>query len=105
MWLRQLKKRYRKNTGLENHEEFTSEEDIEQIQIQAEKQQLFQEVFAELDQDCQKVLQAFFDGMSMKEIAEKFDYSANYVKLKKFKCKEQFLAKIKNRRTYLELIS
>ena len=103
LWLRQLKKKYRKNITIDGDEGYIDEGEVNALQEKEEKWKLFHEVFVRLGEDCQKVLQYFFDGMSLKDIGEKMGYSVSYVKLKKFKCKEQFSEWMKNDRRYLEL--
>jgi len=52
----------------------------------------------ELDEDCRELLlDIYFAGMNHGEIAEKFNYSEAYVRVKKFRCLERLkrLAKVK----------
>lgn len=105
LWLRQLKKKHRSHITIEGQEGQLKTEDVEKWQVEEEKWQLFREVFARLGADCQRVLQLFFDGYSMKAIAEKTGHSLSYVKLKKFKCKEKFSDWMKAEVRYNELMN
>jgi len=69
---------------------------------EAEEKELIEEQvrnwIQELDEDCRELLlDVYFAGMSHKEIAEKFNYSEAYVRVKKFRCMERLkqLAKVK----------
>ena len=104
LWWRQLKKKYRKDITLEEDKGYTIEEDIEKIVIDEEKRQLFQEALGKLGEDCQKVLQLFFDGVPLVDIAKEMGYSNSYIKLKKHNCKEMLSEIMKKDRRYRELI-
>ncbi len=88
-WLNQLKK---DKTRKAHHSKIVSEEileqDVSEIIINKEKQGQVLDVFNLLGEACKKLLiQSIYYGTSMKEIAEKEDYSSEQiVRNKKYKC-------------------
>lgn len=104
IWLRQLKKKHRQTITIEGDEGYIDETEIEKLVEEEEKWRLFHETFDKLGDECQKVLRLFFDGEPMKAIAAKLSLSANYVKIKKHRCKEQFSKMMKADARYMELI-
>lgn len=102
LWLRQLKKKHRTEITFDGDEGLI-DEDLERLAFEEEKYQLFKDVFAKLGQECQKVLQAFFDKIPMRKIATQMGYTEQYVKLKKYKCKESFVKMMQADARFLEL--
>jgi RNA polymerase sigma factor (sigma-70 family) len=104
IWLRQLKKKHRTEVTLDDNEGLVEGATIENELVETERRQLYKQKFATLAEECQKVLQNFFDGKSLKEIAKIMGYSDDYVKRKKYKCKEKLVQLIKTDIHYKELI-
>ena len=99
-----------------NQKKFTATplEDIEAINLdagvvkrleQSEKEQLYFKHFDQLDENCRKILQWFFDKVSLKEIALKLDTSEGYIKKRKYMCKEKLMKTIQNDPAFEELKS
>lgn len=90
-WLMVLRKKKARNTvaDLESVSEIESEvaEDIEK----SERYRLMRKGFDQLGNECQQVLNLFFDGHSMKEIAEKLSFTPAYAKKKKFICQKKLI--------------
>lgn len=90
-WLMVLRKRKIQNTvaDLESLSEIESEvaEDIEK----SERYKLMRKGFDQLGTECQQVLNLFFEGQSMKEIAEKLSFTPAYAKKKKFICQKKLI--------------
>lgn len=103
LWLRELKKKQREPITITEDIAHVDARDWASIQQEEERQALFKQNFARLGEDCQKVLQLFFDGERLKTIAEKLGYTDSYIKLKKFQCKERLTKWIKTDRRYKEL--
>ena len=96
IWLKKLKKSYKKEVTLEDNMEFSIEDNIEEKFIKSKRWQLFNNKFQELAEECRQVLKMLFDGKSGKEIAENMGYTEEYAKRKKYKCKLSLKALIKN---------
>jgi len=70
-----------------------------------EKFKLYQKHFQMLGNDCQKLLQLFFDKVSLKQIAQIMGFnSEKYVKKRKFKCKEYLVTSIKQDLNYKKIM-
>lgn len=86
---------------LERKKRFSSEEkDSVEIQEQDKKERarIIRECIDKLDDTCRKVLSYYyFDGMSMKDIAEKVGFAnTDTAKTKKYKCKKKLDELIKS---------
>ncbi|MEM7106390.1 MAG: sigma-70 family RNA polymerase sigma factor [Bacteroidota bacterium] len=95
LWLRQLKKKHRQTVTFDDVEGYITEPEIVQLIEAEEKRKFFQSKLLLLGPSCQKTLQLFFDGFSLKKIGEALGYTEHYVKRKKYKCKEQLIQMIK----------
>jgi RNA polymerase sigma factor (sigma-70 family) len=68
------------------------------------KYALFQKHFLALDEDSRLVLKMFYEGSSLKEIAEKMGYKdEGYAKRKKYLCQKMLIERIKEDPEYREL--
>lgn len=62
-----------------------------------EQYKLYQIHFKRLSKDCQKILQLFLKKVSLTEIADEMGIdSMQFMKRKKYKCKEQLIRYIKS---------
>lgn len=103
IWMRQLKKKYRTEVTLEEDMRHIDHKNIETLLVESEKRQLFQQKLAQLGADCREVLQLFFAGKSLKDIALKKGYTEDYVKKKNKTCKEKLAALVREDPRYREL--
>jgi len=72
--------------------------------IEAEKMELYKRKFAELGEDCQKILNLFFSGEKFKEIANKLDLaSENSAKKKKHLCQKKLIQMIQKDQRFNEI--
>ena len=99
LWLKQLEKRRiereRLNDTLPFQENLYDENLVELVE-KNERYGLYQKHFATLSTDCQKLMQLFFEKVSLREIAKIMGYkSEKYAKTRKFKCKEILVKRIK----------
>lgn len=70
---------------------------------QSEQDQLFYRHFDTLGENCKKILQLFFDKTPLKHIATQLDTSENYIKKRKFICKERLIKAVQNDPIFKEL--
>lgn len=103
LWLRQLKKKHRQVIELDSSNTPEDEHDIVKEIEEREQKKLFREKLEELGEECKKVLKQFFLGVPLKEIAIDLNYTENYIKKKKFNCKEALVKKIRSDRRFKEL--
>ena len=71
IWLRQLKKKHRTEVTLSNEAVLKSDVSIEGDFLKIEQRKFYQEKLKQLGDDCRKVLNYFFNGLSLREIAAK----------------------------------
>lgn len=99
LWLKQLEKRRIEKERLNDSLPFLVElydDNLNELIEKNEKFSLYQKHFSTLSSDCQKLLQLFFDKVSLKEIADIMGYKTeNYAKTRKYKCKELLVSRIK----------
>lgn len=105
IWLKKMKKSYRKEVPFEDAGEFIYEEDFDEQFIKSRKWKLFNQKFQLLAEECQKVLKMLFNKRSGKEIAQAMGYTEDYAKRKKYKCKQSLANLIKKDPAYKHLIN
>jgi RNA polymerase sigma factor (sigma-70 family) len=105
LWLSRLRNKQNQMSPLDNVEKVDLDEDLESRLGQSEKEQLFFKHFDQLGDNCRKIMQWFFDKISLKEIAARLDTSENYVKKRKFICKEKLIKAIQSDPHFEELKS
>lgn len=104
MWLMVLRKR-RSRSGMLVETEAGNDlgntiiDDI----THARRRQVFKEHLLKLSSDCQRVLKLFFEGKTLKEIAELMGFTATYAKKRKFVCQQKLIAAIEQDALYKEL--
>lgn len=103
LWLRQLKKKHRQEVPLDMAPPPKDTQDIMKEIEERERKVLFQEKLEELGEECRKVLQQFFQGIPLKQIAAKLNYTESYIKKKKYNCKESLVKKIQADQRFKEL--
>ncbi len=106
LWLSRLRQQKKWQAELPTDWEMVDLDDDIQYRIeQSEKESLFFRHFSALGDNCQKILQWFFDKMPLAKIAEQLDTSEGYIKKRKFQCKEKLVKAIKADRQFRELES
>ncbi|MEM9847856.1 MAG: sigma-70 family RNA polymerase sigma factor [Bacteroidota bacterium] len=103
IWLKKLRKKGQKEVTFNDFLEFDVEDDIEAQFLKTQKWHLFNQKFQELAEECQRVLKLWFNRKSTKEIASAMNYTEEYAKRKKYKCKNTLAAKVKNDPAYNDL--
>lgn len=78
--------------------------EIETAVINEQKYTLFQKKLNLLGEDCKKVLNYYFEGMSFKDIAKLMKYtSEEYARRRKYLCKKNLMKKIKQDPSFRDL--
>jgi len=99
LWLKQLEKRRIEKEKLNDSLPYQMDlydDNLNELVEKNERYGLYQKHFSTLSTDCQKLLQLFFEKVSLKEIAKVMGYkSEKYAKKRKFKCKELLISRIK----------
>lgn len=104
IWLRELKKKHRTEASLESVAEPVKVDNLEEQWLDTQKEDLFKSKLLELPPDAQKVLQLFFNKVSLSDIASEMGYTEAYAKKKKYKAKEKLIQLIQADKNYLHLI-
>lgn len=92
-WFKSVRKRPFYDSVDEGDERYVAlEGNIEKIMQEREMDGLFKKKFNLLGDQCQSLLQLFFEGASMKEIVQTLGLSSiSFAKKKKFQCKEKLV--------------
>lgn len=104
LWGNQLQKKSRTEVTLSDDIKYKSIPDISQWIEKSEKDKLFWDAFHQLGQDCQRIMQLFFNKVKMEAIVQQLGLSSvSFAKKKKFQCKEKLVKLVKADRRYQEL--
>jgi len=104
MWLMVLRKQRRGQAMLRDTEAWESQDaSFIEVMTQARRKQLFHYHLQQLGKDCQQVLQMFFAGKSMKDIAQAMHFSVAYAKKRKFVCQQKLIKSIEQDGLFREL--
>ncbi len=98
IWIKQLSKDKEDAEKMDNYLEYEGVQDIDIDEYEKNEQyKLYQKHFKRLEKDCRKLLQMFLNKVPLKEIAKELGIdSQQYIKRKKYKCKEQLVRYIKS---------
>jgi RNA polymerase sigma factor (sigma-70 family) len=100
LWLQELDKRSRKTSGLTSVDEISAEKEFDNKK-QVTEQRIYDRHFIELSNECQRVLNMYFQKVSMEEIAVVMGYkNVQIAKDKKYRCKKSLMTKIHNNPEY-----
>lgn len=98
LWLKQLRKRnvhFIDVTDADAEDALPQEDELEEVTLWHDRYQLYMKKFAEIGEQCRKLLLRFMQGADMKTIAAEFGFASEaYAKKRKFKCKEQLIHRI-----------
>lgn len=105
IWLKKLKKNSKIEGTFSVEEALIGVEGSEVISTEDERLVFVEEKIRLLKEECRKLLAYYFEGYSMKEIAEKMKYGTNdYARKRKYKCKQELMEFIKADARYRELL-
>lgn len=104
LWLQQLRRGKKVTTSVEVDvsTEDSSSNVLEDMECAA-RYKLFREHFKILGDDCRKVLTLFLNKTSLREIAEKMNFSEQYAKKRKYKCQKKLIESIQSDLKFQEL--
>ena len=105
LWLKRLNRKKRQSgVTIEDAEVLKLENNAEQEIEITERFALYREMFQLLGEDCQKLLQLFFEKKNMEEIAKAMGFgSEGYARKRKFQCKDKLTKLIKSDSRFNEL--
>lgn len=97
IWIKELSVTKENSEKMSNYLDYENIPDINLDEYKKQRQyELYQKHFKRLGKNCQKILKLFFKNVPLKEIARKEGTSQEFIRKKKFKCKEQLINYIKN---------
>lgn len=101
IWLRKQKRKKREVRVTPAHTEgLTDSAELEDTLIRLDKRKLFQEKLSVLEDSCQRVLRMFFARIPLRDIAEKLNYTSDYIKKKNKTCKAKLTKLIQEDHRY-----
>lgn len=101
-WMSELRKS-RKKTSVMILDEPEEGNDIEELIINKERTNLYLKHFAQLSQGCKDVMELFFNGFKISEIAKKMNFSSEgYTKKRKHNCQKKLISLIKGDQLFKE---
>lgn len=104
IWIKQFTTNKENAGKLDIFLEYEEIPDVEEDEYKKHEQyKLYQKHFKRLKKDCQTLMKLFLEKVSLKEIAKKLKIDSDqYIKRKKYKCKEQLVRYIKSDPNYIE---
>lgn len=102
-WLHELRKRKGYSEIMEIEDEGNV---IDEMIINDEKKMLYMKHFGMLSESCKKVLELFFKGIKMSEIANTLNFSSEgYARKRKHDCQSHLMDSIKGDLMFKELVN
>jgi len=95
IWLRKIKKNKKEVVTSSFKDTLITNKEWEDELIESRKALLMKRKLSELSKECRELLRLSFGGVKGKEIASKMNYSVEFVKRKKFRCKNALIKAIK----------
>ncbi|MEI6410015.1 MAG: sigma-70 family RNA polymerase sigma factor [Bacteroidota bacterium] len=106
IWANQLKKKSSGHVTLEEDTKYNvvTDGDWHDLEEQTTRTRIFYRAFRQLGQDCQQLLQLFFQQKTMEEIMQEMQLgSYDYARRRKYLCKGKLTELMKNDPAYQEL--
>lgn len=103
LWLTKIRQYQKMQTNELDGEKIDLDHDIIGVINDNQRHQLFLKHFDRLGENCRKILSLFFDKKSLNDIADVLETSVNYIKKRKFICKEKLIDTIKQDPLFAEL--
>ncbi len=107
LWLsRRSKKSATSEVTISEDAKYTADETSPEAELlQVERDNLFWRAFRQLGEDCQKLLELFFQKLPMETIAVQMGFgSEGYARRRKLQCKDRLVELVKSNPAYRELI-
>lgn len=97
IWIKELSITKENSVRLTGYLEYENIPDINFDEYKKHRQyELYQKHFKRLGKSCRKILKLFLKNVPLVEIAKKIGTSPEFIRKKKFNCKEQLINYIKN---------
>lgn len=103
IWLQKLNKKQKEEVTFNEFSQLTDKQHIVSTLLEVEKQKIFDKCIAQMSKECLEILQLYFLKVNAKDISKKMNYSIEYVKRKKYKCKKKLISLVKMDSSFKEL--
>ncbi len=104
LWMSRQQKKSASEVTIPEDAKYMADGSLELDLLQVERGKLFYHSLRQLGEDCQQLLQLFFQKMSMEEIALKMGFgSEGYARRRKSQCKDRLVELVKNAPEFQEL--
>lgn len=106
IWLSRRSKKYvSSEVTISEDAKYTADESSPETELlHVERDNLFWQAFRQLGEDCQKLLELFFQKLPMETIAAQMGFgSEGYARRRKLQCKERLVGLVKSNPAYREL--
>ncbi|MDO8365948.1 MAG: sigma-70 family RNA polymerase sigma factor [Saprospiraceae bacterium] len=104
LWMSRRQKRSNSEVTILDHAKYIPDESQNIDLLEVERGKLFYKTLRLLGEDCQKLLQLFFQKQSMDEIAQEMGFaSEGYARRRKSQCKDRLVELIKKDAVFPEL--
>ena len=104
LWMSRRQKKSASEVTIPEDAKYMAEDSPDIDKIQVERGKVFYRALRQLGDDCQKLLELFFQKNSMEDIAQEMGYaSEGYARRRKSQCKDRLVELVKNAPEYAEL--
>ena len=106
IWMTRRQKKSNQELTIPEDAKYIPDDSLQIDYLQVERGKLFYKALRRLGEDCQKLLQLFFEKRSMEEIARTMGFaSEGYARVRKAQCKDRLVENIKKDASFKELQS
>ena len=106
IWMTRRQKKSNQELTIPEDAKYMPDDSLNIDLLQVERGKLFYKALRQLGEDCQKLLQLFFEKRSMEEIAKEMGFaSEGYARVRKSQCKDRLVDSIKKDAAFQELQS
>ena len=102
-WFNKLRKKTPVGVTDETNITSVEENDYAEEFLSARKWRLFQRKMTDLTEECRRVLDMLFNGRTGREIARALDYTEDYAKRKKYRCKRTLIELVRADPEFIQL--
>lgn len=106
-WLNELRRRQRTEVTSRQYEvlmeDSTAEDLAERTWKEETRDEVFRRCFAELPENCRRLLQTAWSGLSMEEVSQKLGITYGYARKQKCECLKNLMNRVRNAPEYADI--
>ncbi len=104
LWMSRRQKKTNLEVTIPEDAKYIPDDSLNIDLLQVERGKIFYKALRHLGEDCQKLLELFFQNYKMEEIAQRMGYaSEGYARVRKSQCKDRLVETIKKDAAFKEL--